>query len=95
LTTKLNKQEEKNRVYSKLYKRSSKIGKFGESIKNIDDQTTLTAKQRSKLSIQAIKDADLNFDATKKEKKITLSDLSEAEKDQLFAAMRAQAPASV
>lgn len=90
LTKKLNKQEAKNKVYSKLYKRSSKVGKFGATMNDIANKTTLTDKERSKLSIQAVKDVDIQFNINKNVKKVTLADLSKEEKDELVNALKLQ-----
>jgi chromosome segregation ATPase len=91
LITKLDKQEAKNKVYAKLYKWSAKVEKFGTTMDGITNQATLTDKQKSKLTIQAVKDADLHFDVNKQEKKnIGRADLA----PDILAALDAKAPSS-
>ncbi|MEI7562349.1 MAG: hypothetical protein WCJ39_01115 [bacterium] len=76
----MHKQEEKNKVYHKMHKRGKKVENLAETLNNIKKNRAIDdKKEKSKLLIKTIKEADLDFET----KQQTKSEISEKTKNEL------------
>jgi hypothetical protein len=93
LTKKMTKQDEKNRVYRKLHKRWNKVQNLAKTLEDIHGNAAIEPKEKSKLIIKTVKDADLNFETRKDVwQKLDRTTLSASQKEELAALLKNEGP---